>query len=127
VIKTTMKSIVFGLLIMIFASSGCGGASPTAPDPMQQGLEGTDGSATIRGQVYAELGWAEPAIADALVEAKAADGSAQSVSTGENGSYEISARPGDITITASKEGHHPSTQQFMLSKDTVLNFGLNPM
>ena len=122
-----MKSILFCLLIMIFATSGCGGASPTAPDPMQQGLQGTVGSATIKGQVYAELGWAEPAIADALVEIKAADGSAQSVSTGEDGFYEIAARPGTITITASKEGHQPSTQQFVLSKDTVLNFGLNPM
>ena len=121
-----MKSIVFSLLIVIFAT-GCGGASPTAPDPAQQGLQGTVRSATIRGQVYAELGWAEPAIADAVVEAKAADGLVQSVSTGTDGFYQISARPGDITITASKDGHQPSTQQFMLSKDTVLNFGLNPM
>jgi Carboxypeptidase regulatory-like domain len=123
-----MKSILFSVLTVILAASGCArDASPVAPDSTQPGLQKNIASATIRGQVYAELGWAEPAIAEALVEAKEDGGSEQKVFTDADGFYEISARPGTITITASKEGHQPKTQQFALSGDTVLNFGLDPM
>ena len=122
-----MKTLVLCVATLVVAGSGCGStASPTAPDARQSGLQ-DNRLVTISGQVYAELGWAEPAIVDAVIEAKQSDGSVNRVLTDEKGFYEVSARPGDVSITASKDGHQSQTRQFMLSKDTVLNFGLDPM
>lgn len=70
--------------------------------------------------------WGDPPIPDAVISVTDADGSIKTVSSDENGFYQILVRPGDVSITASKEGYEARTWQLTLLKDLVLNFGLIP-
>jgi len=76
--------------------------------------------------VYANVTWGNPPIPDATIRVTEADGSITFVATDDHGVYKILARPGDISITASKEGYEARTWELTLLKDIVLNFGLAP-
>lgn len=120
-----MKRLGFCVLAVMLSGTACGGGSPVAPDT-QQPPEPAVEFATISGRVYARVDWGDPLLAESLVEVKQADGSAKTTLTDAEGFYEVSARAGTISITASKEGYEAKTWELTLLKDTVLNFGLTP-
>ncbi len=112
------------VLTVSLAGSGCG-ESLTGPDRLPQSSEPAVDVATISGQIY-EIGPLYQAIGAAVVEVNEADGSSVRTASNAEGFYQISARRGTITITASKQGYEAKQWQFDLLKDTVLNFSLNP-
>jgi hypothetical protein len=70
------------------------------------------------------MDWGEPSLSGALILVRDADGFERAAVTDGNGFYELSMRPGVVTVSASKEGYEGKTRRFSLSEDTVLNFGL---
>ena len=120
------KRIGIALLAVVLAVSGCGSPSPVAPTGTQQVAEAAAALATIRGQIFADVDWGDPAIADALVEVRKADGATTTVRSDEDGFYQVSVRSGIVSVTASKEGYEPKTWQLLLLDHAVLNFGLTP-
>jgi hypothetical protein len=120
-----MTKLFVGLLIVTIAA-GCTRGLPLDPDRTAEVQEPPSGVVTISGQIYQRTDWADPPLADAIVQLQEPDGSLKSVFTDADGFYTLSARTGRIRLTASKEGHGSKTQELTLSKDTVLNFGLDP-
>jgi hypothetical protein len=81
---------------------------------------------TIQGHVYARQDWGEPLLSGALILVRDADGFEMAEVTDADGFYQVSVRPGDVTISASREGYEEKAWTFALKDDTVLNFGLTP-
>ena len=121
-----MTRSVIGVVALILTVSGCSSPSPVSPDTPQQVPQPAVPSATIRGQVYAKVTWGDPPIVEATIEVIEPDGSIRTALTDDNGFYSIPVRPGDVSITASKDGYEARTWQLTLLKDLVLNFGLAP-
>jgi hypothetical protein len=110
--------LVFCVVAMIAAGSGCSGQSPLSPE---------DDLATVSGHIYLRdpVG-AQPLVANALIWVQEADGSQRTALSNADGYYTVSVRPGSVSITASKEGYEAKVWHFMLLNDTVLNFSLTP-
>lgn len=121
-----MTRTLFFLAVLILTGSGCSSPSPVAPGATQQGSQPAAQFAAISGQVYANVTWGNPPITDAIIRVTDADGSIKFIATDEQGFYKVLARPGDVSITASKEGYEARTWELTLLKDIVLNFGLAP-
>jgi carboxypeptidase family protein len=117
----TMKRLAFCVAMIVATGAGCSGRSPVAPDTTEQRPAEF---LTISGWVYEHVEWADPPIAQAIIEVKEADGSLKTTVTDADGFYRVSVRPGSISINASKEGYEAKTWEFPLLKDTVLNFSL---
>lgn len=117
--------VLLCLVAVILTATGCG-RSPLAPDVPEPQRSPAAELATISGWVYASVEWADPALPDALVEIHAADGSQTATLSDANGFYEVSVRPGTISVTSSKEGHGTKTCEVRLVTNTVLNFFLDP-
>ena len=115
---------VLTLAAVVLTASGCG-RSPLAPDSPEPERSPATGLATISGWVYASVDWADPPLANALVEVHSADGSQTTTFSDLDGFYEVSVRPGTISVTTSKEGHEPKTCEVRLVANTVLNFFLD--
>lgn len=118
-----MKAVLCFLTLSLVCW-GCGG-SPTAPDAPQETIP-ADELATISGQIYDNVGGADRAIVEALVEVNPSDGSSIRAMTSASGAYRLTVRRGSVTVTASKDGYESTQWQFDLTNDIVLNFGLNP-
>jgi hypothetical protein len=119
-----MTRLKYWLFALTFAA-GCGG-SLAGPTPIQQGLQPAAEVARISGRVYASVGPLYAPITSAVIEVNEADGSSVAVTSDADGFYQITARRGSVTITASCEGYEAKHWQFDLLNDTVLNFSLNP-
>lgn len=113
------------LLIVLLAAAACG-RSPLAPDDAEPQRSPAADLATISGWVYANVDWANPPLADALIEVRAADGSRTRVVSDSDGFYEASVRPGTILVVTSKEGHETTAREVTVLTHTVLNFFLAP-
>ena len=119
------------LLLIALAGSGCT-ASPLAPDVPETvehrgSVEGE--TVTMSGWVYATATWADPTIADAVVEVTTADGVTTTGSSDANGYYELTVpnASGVASIRTSKDGYVPRSLEATLLKHTVLNFFLSPL
>jgi len=124
--KYAMTRTLFCLVALILITSGCSSRSPVAPTSSQQPAQPAAQFASISGQVYANVSWGDPPIPEAVISVTEADGSIKTVGSDENGFYQVFVRPGDVSITASKEGYEARTWRLTLLKDLVLNFGLIP-
>lgn len=121
-----MRRIAFLSLCVTLAGFGCAGAL-TAPDDIPQSGVPQAELAVISGQVYANLTWADPPIADAVITVRDVDGLEQIAVSDDEGFYQVVVRPGHVTISASKDGYQTTRSRFTASTHTVLNFGLDPM
>jgi Carboxypeptidase regulatory-like domain len=126
-----MKGPAVYLLFIALAGSGCA-ASPLAPGvPETAEHRGSvDGeTVTMSGWVYASATWADPPIADAVVEVTTADGLTTSATSDADGHYELTLPnvKGIAVIRTTKSGYLPESFEATLLKDTVLNFFLSPL
>jgi hypothetical protein len=121
-----MTRLFIGLLIVTIAHAGCSRGLPFDPDRTAGVQQQASAVVTVSGQIYQRTDWADPPLADAVVQLQEPDGSLTSVFSDADGFYTLSARTGRVKLTASKEGHGSKTQDLTLSKDTVLNFSLDP-
>jgi hypothetical protein len=117
-----MNRVAYYVAVIVMISWGCGGV-PDAPTSPLQPPDAVTEFATVSGWVYGRA-FTDPPIANALVEVKEASGAEHTALTDDQGFYELTARAGPISITASKEGYEAKAWEFSLLKDTVLNFGL---
>lgn len=118
----TVKALPLALFAAMLAVAGCGGQSPVAPDGGRPSLA----ISTLSGRVYENVTWADPPLAEALIEITGADGLKHAGFSDDHGFYAITARPGGVAVTVSKPGFEPRTSEFILETDTVLNFSLTP-
>jgi hypothetical protein len=126
-----MKGPAIYLVLIGLAGSGCT-ASPLAPNvPETVEHRGVvDGeTVTMSGWVYVSATWADPPIADALIEVTTVDGVTTTGSSDANGYYELTVpnAAGVVLIRTSKHGYAPRILQATLLKHTVLNFFLAPL
>jgi hypothetical protein len=125
-----MKGPTLTVLLIALAGSGCA-ASPLAPDvPETVEHRSMDGETiTMSGWVYEMTTWADPPLADAVVEVTAANGVTTSVSSDARGYYELTVprTAGPVSIRAAKNGYLPKSIQVTLVEHTVLNFFLSPI
>jgi hypothetical protein len=124
-----MQRIGIALVVAILAGPACSDrsyVSPIAPRVTQPPPAAAAELATVSGQIYLDVDWGEPPIEGATIEVIADNGSTNSALSDEDGFYAIAVRPGNISITASKEGYEAKTWQLTLLNDTVLNFRLTP-
>ena len=117
-----MNRATYCVAAIVLISWGCGSV-PDAPTSPLQPPDAVTELATVSGWVYARA-LTDPPLANALVEVKEAGGAEHTALTDDQGFYELTARAGPISITASKEGYEAKAWEFSLLKDTVLNFGL---
>jgi hypothetical protein len=120
-------SPVPAVLLALGLMTGCGDpASPTSPTTTARDLRSAP--LMISGHVYQQPSSAgEPAVADAVITLKDAGGAESSAVTDRRGYYCIEARPGEVVVTAAKEGYSPREWRFAVAGSTVLNFGLEPL
>ena len=105
---------------------GCGdGHSPVAPTG--------NGSNTVRpplmitGYVYQQASdVGEPPIADALITLRDAQGVENTALSDRRGFYRVRATPGEVVVSAAKEGYGTRESRFEVTDSTVLNFGMEP-
>jgi hypothetical protein len=116
------------VLLTLGLISGCGEqASPVSPGATAQDLR-TTAAVMVSGHVYQQASSAgEPAVSDALITLKDAGGAESTALTDNRGFYSIEAKPGEVVVTATKEGFNTSQSRFAIAESTVLNFGLEPM
>ena len=117
-----MNRATYCVAVIVLISWGCGSVPDSPTSPLQPPDAVTE-FATVSGWVYARA-LTDPPLANALVEVKEAGGAEHTALTDDQGFYELTARAGPISITASKEGYEAKAWEFSLLKDTVLNFGL---
>ncbi len=117
-----MNRATYCLAVIVLISWGCGSVPDSPTSPLQPPDAATE-FATVSGWVYGRA-VTDPPLANALVEVKEAGGAQHTALTNDQGFYELTARAGPISITASKEGYEAKAWQFSLLNDTVLNFGL---
>lgn len=116
------------VLALVLMCSGCAeGTMPTAPDDVARSPQGPAGHAEISGQVYANGPSGEPSLASAVIQVKCDKSAVFTGLTVSDGFYRLSVPLGWVSVTASKDGYASVTSQFILEKDTVLNFGLQPL
>jgi hypothetical protein len=118
--------VVLALLLL----SACGQqTSPVAPSSNASPPgQSANASVTISGYVYQELSSAgEPPIADAVITLRDAQGAESTAISDRRGYYQISATPGEVVVTATKDGYNTRESRFDVTDSTVLNFGLAPM
>ena len=117
-----MNRATYCVAVIVLISWGCGSVPDSPTSPLQPPDALTE-FVTVSGWVYARA-LTDPPLANALVEVKEAGGADLTALTDDQGFYELTARAGPISITASKEGYEAKAWEFSLLKDTVLNFGL---
>ena len=82
----------------------------------------------VSGYVYKQASSAgEPAIADAVITLRDAQGAESTALSDRRGYYWIPVTPGEVVIRAAKEGYNTSESHFEVTHSTVLNFGLAPL
>jgi carboxypeptidase family protein len=105
-------------LFLLGILSGCSrSVSPVSP---------TTGPLMVTGYVYQRMtpGSGEPPIADALISLRDEDGTEFTAQSDASGYYRIRATPGEVVMTAGKEGYKTRESRFDVSDSTVLNFSL---
>ena len=117
-----MNRATYYLAVIALISWGCGSVPDVPTSPLQPPDAAAE-LATVSGWVYARA-LTDPPLVNALVKVKEAGGAEHTALTDDQGFYELTARAGPISITASKEGYEAKAWEFSLLKDTVLNFGL---
>lgn len=124
-IRGFRRALVLALVLMCW---GCTeGTMPTAPDDVARSSPSLVGHAEISGQVFANGPSGEPAIASAVIQVRSDESAVYTGHTVSDGFYRMSVPLGWVSVTASKDGYASITSQFILTKDTVLNFGLQPL
>lgn len=119
-------SVMFALLVL----SACGEqASPVSPTTnASSSSAAANAPLTISGYVYQEVSSAgEPPIADAVITLRDAQGAESTALTDRRGYYRINAMPGEVVVTATKDGYNTRESRFDVTDSTVLNFGLAPL
>ena len=117
-----MNRATYCVAVIVLISWGCGSVPDSPTSPLQPPDAVTE-FATVSGWVYGRA-VTDPPLANALVTVKEPGGAEHTALTDDQGFYELTARAGPISITASKEGYEAKAWEFSLLKDTVLNFGL---
>jgi hypothetical protein len=121
---------VWAVVLALLLLSACGGqASPVSPSGNASPAgESANAPLTISGYVYQELSSAgEPPIADAVITLRDAQGDERTTVSDRRGYYRINATPGEVVVTATKDGYTTRESHFDVTDSTVLNFGLAPM
>ena len=119
-------SPLVAVLLTLGLISGCGDqASPVAPSATARVLSAP---VMVSGHVYQQASSAgEPAVSAALITLTDAGGAESTALTDHRGFYSIEAKPGEVVVTATKEGFSTRQSRFAIAESTVLNFGLEPM
>ena len=121
----SVRSLSAGLLALVLCF-GCGDqSSPVSPTGNAQNA---DARLIVSGYVYRQASTAgEPAIADALITLRDAQGAESTALSDRRGYYWIPVTPGEVVIRAAKDGYNASESHFEVTGSTVLNFGLAPL
>ena len=120
------------LVTVGLACPACGSYGPTAADAIAANQSGSAslvqaGFATIAGSIYELTADGTAPISDAIIEVTDESASIQRERSGDDGSYTVSTRRGNVTITASRDGYKSKTWRLTLLDDLTLNFGLSPL
>jgi hypothetical protein len=115
------------VLLAVAVLAGCGDrGSPAAPSG--NGSNPRDALLSISGYVYQQASAAgEPPIADALITLRDAQGAENTTASDRRGFYRIRVTPGEVVVSAAKEGYTTRESRFEVTDSTVLNFGLEPV
>jgi hypothetical protein len=126
-ISTETLSPMSAVLLTLALVYGCGDqSSPASPTGTASDLRSAP--VMVSGHVYQQAsGIGEPAVADALITLKDARGAESTAVSDHRGFYCVEATPGEVVITATKEGFNRRESRFDIARSTVLNFGLEPM
>ena len=129
---TTAESVapVWAIMVTLLLLSGCGNqVSPVSPtNNAGTARAAADAALMISGYVYQEASLAgEPPIADAVITLRDAQGAENTTKSDRRGFYLIRASPGEVLVTAAKEGYNTRESRFDVTDSTVLNFGLTPL
>jgi hypothetical protein len=118
---------VSALLLTLGLLVGCGDqTSPLSPTGTARDQRNV--SIMVSGHVYQRASSVgEPPLADVLITLRDARGAEGTAKSDHRGFYSIQATPGDVVITAAKEGYSTSESRFDAARSTVLNFGLEPL
>lgn len=108
------------VLLVTAALTGCGRHSPVSP---------TSGSLMVSGYVYREMtaSSGEPALGDVMITLRDADGAESTAVSDRRGFYRVRAAPGEVVVSAAKEGYTTRESRFEVTDSTVLNFSLSPL
>ena len=121
---------VWAVMLALPVLSACGGqASPVSPTTnASSASEAANAPLMISGYVYQEVSSAgEPPIANAVITLRDAGGAESTVMSDPRGFYRITATPGEVVVTATKDGYTTRESRFDVTDSTVLNFGLAPL
>ena len=121
---------VWVVLLALLVLSACGEqASPVSPtNNARPANQAANAPLMISGYVYQEVSSAgEPPIADAVITLRDAQGEESTAMSDRRGFYRINATPGEVVVTATKEGYNTRESRFDVTDSTVLNFGLAPL
>jgi hypothetical protein len=111
------------VLLPLAVLAGCSDriSPPVAPSSAADNLP------VISGYVYQEVSAAgEPPIFGALITLRNVQGAESTALSDRRGFYFIRTTPGEVVITASKEGYGTRESRFEVSGSMILNFGLTP-
>ena len=129
---TTAESLTpaWAVLLALLLLSGCGDQiSPVSPThTASTASAAADAPVMISGYVYQEASLAgEPPIAGAVITLRDAQGAERTATSDRRGFYLIRTSPGEVVVTAAKEGYNTRESRFDVTDSTVLNFALAPL
>ena len=128
---TTAESLapVWAVLLALLLSGCSDQISPVSPtNNASTASVAADAPVMISGYVYQEASLAgEPPIADAVITLRDAQGAESTAKSDRRGFYLIRASPGEVVVSAAKEGYNTRESRFDVTDSTVLNFGLAPL
>ena len=115
------------VLLTVVLLAGCGaGDSPLGPTATGRNRRATP--LLLSGHVYQQpSSVGEPAVSNALITVRDASGAENTARTDHHGFYCIEAAPGELVVSAAKEGYGTRESRFAITESTVLNFGLEPL
>lgn len=124
--STEPLGLMSALLLTLGLISGCGDqSSPLAPATTARNFR--DAPVMVSGHVYQQASSVgEPAVADAVITLRDSRGAESTALSDHRGFYCIAAAPGDVVVTAAKDGFNTRESKFAVIENIVLNFGLEP-